>query len=193
MGPPTLRRLFGRLGVDYRPVEQPARLSGYDFWTMPLSLPAVLGVTAGTLPRSPYLAGTPRRVEGRVGVMWRGNPAQDNDHHRSLPPELGARLLSLPGAVSLAPEDTGVTDMQDTADLIACLDLVISVDTSVAHLAGAMGKPVWVLLPARGWDWCWPRHDATLWHPSARAFTQPAPGQWAPVIDAVERELRPHA
>jgi ADP-heptose:LPS heptosyltransferase len=79
--------------------------------------------------------------------------------------------------------------MQETADLIAGLDLVISVDTAVAHLAGAMGKPVWLLLAGHAWDWQFPRHHPDLWYPSVRAFIQARPGDWAAVVDCVEGSL----
>jgi ADP-heptose:LPS heptosyltransferase len=90
-------------------------------------------------------------------VAWRGNALPDPG--RSLPPELGAALLAMPGAVSLQPEDSGAADFQATADLIAGLDLVVSIDTSIAHLAGAMGKPTLVLLQKDVVEWRW-RADA---------------------------------
>ena len=80
--------------------------------------------------------------------------------------------------------------VDDTAAAIACLDLVISVDTSVAHLAGALRKPVWTLLP-RAADWRWGRtSDVTAWYPSMRLFRQSAHFQWADVIDAVRDALQ---
>ena len=100
-------------------------------------------------------------------------------------------LLALPGAASLDPQDTGAADFQATADLIAGLDLVVTIDTAVAHLAGAMGKPTWLLLAAHALDWQWPRHHPALWYPSVRGFHQTTPGDWAPVVAEVERELRP--
>ena len=119
-------------------------------------------------------------------MVTRGNPKHPNDAHRSLPPAQAKRLLDLPGAISLAAEDTGVADFLDTAGLIAGLDLVISVDTSVAHLAGAMGKPVWILLPHLGTDWRWGLSGSeTPWYPSARLWRQPGIGLWRPVVDAV--------
>jgi len=103
-----------------------------------------------------------------------------------MPEAEARRLLALPGAISLHPEDTGAADFQDTADIIAGLDLVISVDTSVAHLAGAMGKPVWVLVAAHAIDWHWLRDRSdSPWYASARVFRQAAPGDWASVVDRV--------
>jgi ADP-heptose:LPS heptosyltransferase len=77
----------------------------------------------------------------------------------------------------------------DTAALVAELDLVISVDTAVAHLAGALGKPVWILLPYTP-DWRWQlERDDSPWYPSARLFRQPARGEWAPVLRRVAEAL----
>ena len=73
---------------------------------------------------------------------------------------------------------------------IAQLDVVISCDTAVVHLAGALGRPVWVLLPyVPDWKWLFNREESP-WYPTARLFRQPAPGAWAPVIERVEGELR---
>lgn len=95
-----------------------------------------------------------------------------------------ARLRAL--GMSLDPADTGAKDFRDTADIVAGLDLVISVDTSIAHLAASLGVPTWVLLPAANTDWRW-GHDRSdsEWYPSVRLFRQPRPGAWAPVLDAV--------
>jgi ADP-heptose:LPS heptosyltransferase len=118
--------------------------------------------------------------------MTRGNPGHANDAHRSLPDDFGRELLALPGAVDLDPSSTGARDFQDTAEIVAGLDLVISVDTSVAHLAGAMGKPVWILLPAVSVDWRWMSARAdTPWYPSARLFRATEAGGWRAVMDEV--------
>ena len=164
-----------------------------DLWTMSSFLPGRLGLTPETGPKPPYIR-TPevKQVPGaRIGVMARGNPEHVNDRHRSLWPDLAERLTALPGAISLRPEDTGAGDMRETAEIVAGLDLVISVDTSVAHLAGAMGKPVWVLLPAIGLDWRWGLSgETTPWYPSARLFRQPRMNDWPGVVEAVEAALR---
>ena len=90
--------------------------------------------------------------------------------------------------VDLAGE---LNDFADTAAIVANLDLVISIDTAVAHLAGALGKPVWILLN-KGCDWRWfeDREDSP-WYPTARLFRQTTAGEWQDVVDRVERELRP--
>ncbi len=150
-------------------------------------------------------------MEGpKVGFVWFGNREHCNDRNRSLPPDLAAalvretpfRLVSLqkgikdpadaalaamPQVIDLA---AGVSDFSDTAAIIGGLDLVITVDTSVAHLAGTLGKPVWILLPfAPDWRWLLMRGDSP-WYPTARLFRQEKPGDWCSVIKAVQVELR---
>jgi len=147
----------------------------------------------------------------RVGLAWKGNPDFENDADRSLPSLATLAPLAAAGAVHFVSLQKGpgedealnppagmslyaagpqLRDFADTAAVIANLDLVISVDTAVAHLAGAMGKPCWVLLPDYRCDWRWltGRND-TPWYPFMRLFRQSAAGDWAPVIDAVRREL----
>ncbi|ABB11181.1 tetratricopeptide repeat protein [Burkholderia lata] len=144
----------------------------------------------------------------RVGLVWSGNPRHANDENRSIP---FAALLPLVAAhdatfVSLQPQirardadafaasgvlsfaDT-LTNFAETAALVDTLDLVISVDTSVAHLAGALGRPVWMLLPrVPDWRWLLERDDCP-WYPSARLFRQVRPGDWPAVIGQVADAL----
>lgn len=186
---PALARLFSAsLGAEVIALEPKVRFPAPDAWTTLSALPRLAGLTPAAQPSSPYLISpapiTP--VGARVGLMTRGNPGHLNDRHRSLPEPMAARLREIPGAVSLHPDDTGLADMADTAALVAGLDLVISVDTSVAHLAGALGKPVWVLLARIGLDWRWGvgRCDSD-WYPTARLFRQTRIGDWTSVIDDV--------
>jgi tetratricopeptide (TPR) repeat protein len=144
----------------------------------------------------------------RVGLVWAGSAIHAKDRFRSIAPELLAPLLEVDGArfYSLqvgGPTPNGVAmdgggftdlapyirDMADTAALLERLDLVIAADTSVAHLAGAMGRPVWVLLPfAPDWRWLADRADSP-WYPSMRLFRQTKPGDWAGVIETVREAL----
>jgi hypothetical protein len=164
-----------------------------DFWVMSGSLVGRCGLSLEEIPNAPYLtapAGAPK-TGGGIGLVTRGRPEHPNDANRSLPPDAAARLMALPGVSSLHPDDTGAADFAATAALIAPLDLVISVDTAVAHLAAAMGKPTWILLPAFMPDWRWMegRTDSP-WYPSARLFRQPSlDSGWNPVLDAVEAAL----
>lgn len=144
----------------------------------------------------------------RVGLVWSGKPTHKNDRNRSIPLTLLAPLLQQPGvtfislqkdyreadraALAAAPLlhlDHALADFADTAAAIAALDLVIAVDTAVAHLTGALGKPLWLLLPAIG-DWRWLKDRAdSPWYPSARLFRQPRIGDWPGALADVKREL----
>ena len=145
----------------------------------------------------------------KVGIVWAGRPEHMNDHNRSCRLDQFAALSDVPRthwfglqkgpAVSQeaswkspAPFDNlgdGFEDFTDTAGAIANLDLVITVDTSVAHLAGAMGKPTWVLLPyIPDWRWLMDRPDSP-WYPSMKLFRQTGMGDWNSVFGAVKEEL----
>jgi hypothetical protein len=144
-----------------------------------------------------------------IGLTWAGSPGHLNDRNRSCPIDLfvpitridGVRLFSLQKDIpkqwtgsSLSEMDiidyTGdMEDFSDTAGIIMNLDLVITVDTVVAHLAGALGKPVWTLLPySPDWRWMLNREDSP-WYPTMRLFRQPSPGDWISVISKVHYEL----
>src|SRR5262249_47511117 len=132
----------------------------------------------------------------RVGLVWSGNPRHDNDHNRSLPLstlagmlDIGADFISLQkdlraGDATLL-EQTGIidltshlTDFAETAAVVSCLDLVIAADTSVAHLAGALGRPTWVLLPfVPDFRWLLDRDDSP-WYPTMRLFRQDERRNW---------------
>jgi tetratricopeptide (TPR) repeat protein len=156
----------------------------------------------------------PRRGETlRVGLAWAGNPRHKSDQQRSITLEQlapladvrvsdvrGAVFFSLqfgPAAAQIAQARFPLVDAcsrsQDfaaTAAVAATMDLVISVDTSVAHLAGAMGLPVWVMLPHLA-DWRWlERREDSPWYPTARLFRQPAPGDWTSLVEAMREALR---
>ncbi len=149
-----------------------------------------------------------------VGVCWAGNPAYPGDHDRSIPLEIFARLFQVTGYrfVSLQqnfrPGDDSILagfdnidldsdrkgrGLADTAALISRLDMVITVDTAIGHLAGALGRPFWILLPYSAyWPWLRNRTD-TPWYPTARIFRQPEPGDWNSVLETVAGALNPPA
>jgi hypothetical protein len=156
----------------------------YRFGTEPKSIPGDAPYLNWPTPRT---ASRPNRVP-RVGLVWAGNPHNARDDWRSCPQDAYSKLLEVPGIdfqslqfgwrksgddgpwSTVAPLSDKISDYADTAEIIAELDLVISVDTSIAHLAGALGKPTWLLL---GWhaDWRWlgERSD-TPWYPGMRLF-----------------------
>ncbi len=194
-------------------------MPGFDFWIDQMSLPLICRTTLDTVPcPTAYLAADPRRngmwslrlglpERGyRVGLVWAGNPSHTNDANRSCPVSLFSSILAVPDivgvslqvgpkaadAASLGLHDWSpdLTDYAETAALIANLDLVITVDTSVAHLAAAMGKPTWIMLPfCPEWRWLHERAD-TPWYDSVRLFRQPAPGDWDSVRDEIVAALR---
>jgi len=135
-----------------------------------------------------------------IGLCWQGSPTNPNDHRRSLQPDelfkflqkCDFELVGLQyGAGDTRINNPGgcVSDFFDLAALIEQLDLIITVDTSIAHLAGAMGKRVWVMLPfAPDWRWMTERSD-TPWYPSMRLFRQVRPGDWISVYTSLEQAL----
>lgn len=168
----------------------------------------------------PYLSADPARVahwstvlgektKPRVGIVWNGNPQHQNDSQRSIALSEFMRLLSdrcefvvlqkelkmLDKAVlGMKPNVRqfcdGINDFSDTAALCELVDVVVTVDTSVAHLAGALGRPVLVLLSSRAADWRWlmDRSDSP-WYPSATLYRQQEEGDWAGVIEQVKSQL----
>jgi tetratricopeptide (TPR) repeat protein len=144
----------------------------------------------------------------RVGLVWSGNPNHPDDHNRSIPLRTLSRILDVdatfvslqkdprPADKAALLERTGVVDLTahlfdftETAALVGCLDLVITVDTSMAHLAGALGCPTWILLPYRpDWRWLLDREDSP-WYPTARLFRQTETREYGSVLDRVRAEL----
>lgn len=188
LAPPPLVRLFSALPARVIAAEGEVVMPRHDYWVMAGSIPGRLGVTLESLPSAPYLLSRPGGKG--VGLVWHGNPKHWSNAARSLPRELAEELLALPGVISLHPEDTGAKDFQDTAEIVKGLELVVSVCTSTAHLAGAMGKPLFVLLMAEDCDWRWmaERTDSP-WYPTATLFRQPRPGDWRSVVDAVKAQI----
>jgi hypothetical protein len=183
---PPLVRLFRSLKVQVAPND--ARPPRASLHVMAMSLPGLLGATLETLPQPPYLRAPagPRRVG--VGFVWKGNPEHPNDAARSLPSP--AVLDPLREVCELVDLQTPAGDFLDTATRIQALDLVITVDTAMAHLAGALGVPCWVMLPAHWTDWRWMRGRAdSAWYPSLRLYRQEAPGDWGPVVARMAGDL----
>jgi len=186
----------------------------HDFYIHLMSLPGIFNTDLTSIPNNPYLKADKELAEKfraklnsekfKIGIVWTGNPQQENDKTRSTTFEK-FKTLKIPGVelfslqiwnaskqldsqytVDLSNE---INDFADTAAIIENLDLIISVDTSVAHLTGAMGKPVWTLLSfIPDWRYMLERKDCP-WYPSMKLFRQKSPGDWSSVFEEVKKEL----
>ena len=184
-----------------------------------LDLPRLLNTTLETIPGcDSFLKASPELREQwadrirpseniRIGVVWAGSPTHKNDRNRSFDSAFFRPLTEIPGvsvyslqvvrdgesarvlgdkATDIAPF---LTDFADTAAMMSNLDLIVSADTSVVHLAGTLGKPVWVLLPFNpDWRWLLERDDSP-WYPTMRLFRQSTIGGWAGVFDEISEAL----
>jgi hypothetical protein len=217
MAAEPLQALFQRhqKTISVVPASRVAPLPAGDYHCPMMGLLRVLKVTPVTIYGQPgYLHARPeaRPVQlatnlKHIGLVWAGKPEHGNDLNRSLPHfRVLAPLLELSGlawhSLQLGPRENeclgfevaqpakAFKDFDDTAAFIQHLDLVITVDTAVAHLAGALGKPVWILLPTPA-EWRWyPYGETTPWYPSARLFIQKTQGDWNEVVNRVAIALR---
>ena len=217
--PAPLTRLLRRAqGIENLLAEGDA-LPDRGFWAPLMHLPGIFQTTPLNIPiRTPYLAPDPELVRWwagalpipashlKVGIAWRGSAQHHNDRNRSMDPRDLAVLGGLPrvsfislqpgmeagaadSGISFAPLPRPLADFADTSALVESLDLVISVDTAVAHLAGASARPVWTILPfAPDWRWMMDRADSP-WYPTMRLFRQHHRRDWKGVLAEVRREL----
>jgi Flp pilus assembly protein TadD len=203
---PELVRLFQTVDGADQVVPVGQALPKFDLHCPLMSLPLVMRTTLQSVPVNiPYIRCEPWKNELggsqsdlKVGLVWAGRPTHSNDRNRSMKLTQFAPLAAVPGvtfhtlqkgtaaAQALSPpsglrlvdHSAELHDFVDTASLIGALDLIVSVDSSVAHLAGALGKPVWVLLPfVPDWRWMRDRTD-TPWYPTMRLFRQTQWGSW---------------
>ncbi|USX29274.1 tetratricopeptide repeat protein [Oxalobacteraceae bacterium OTU3CINTB1] len=217
--PKTLVPLMGTLaGVD-QIVAAGSSLPAFDFHIPLMSLPFAFKTRVDTIPSAPsYLSSDAAKREQwnavlgpktklRVGLVWSGSATHGNDHNRTLPLSVLAKALSdryeficlqkeiraddqpLLATLPVRQVSELLLDFGDTAALCDVMDVVITVDTSVAHLAGALGKRVWILLPTP-FEWRWLQEGATSpWYPTATLYRQERIGAWEPVIAAVAADL----
>jgi tetratricopeptide (TPR) repeat protein len=217
--PTALEPLMQGLPPNCRLLSEGDRLPAFDFHCSLMSLPTLLGTRIDSIPAAvPYLradSGRTRQWRERlprdtfnVGIAWSGKTTHVNDHNRSMTLDT-FRAIEVPGCrfVTVQPQlrdvdaatlaawpqalDFGseLRDFADTAALVEALDLVISVDTGVAHLAGALARPLWILLPhAPDWRWMLERED-TPWYPTARLYRQSSARDWAGVLARVRNDL----
>ena len=219
-GQPPLVGLLDSLEGVSRVIPDGSPLPPFDYHCPIMSLPLALKNTLDTLPhRVPYLRGDPAEVAAwrtrlgersrpRVGLVWSGNPKQGNDRNRSF--RLGSWIEHLPREFDyfclqkqIHPRDEAtlaanpwiarhdeVGTLTGTAALCECLDLVISVCTSIAHLSGALGRPTWVMLPFNAdWRWLIDRTDSP-WYPTVKLYRQHAIGDWSGVHARIADDLR---
>ena len=215
-----LRRLFENLkGLDKIILKEKGIMPNieFDFYIHLMSLPRIFDTSLNNIPNtSPYLRADFELVKKfkekfnsnnfKIGIVWAGNPNQENDKNRSTTFEKFKVLKEIPGSelvslqvgkascqlndLSVIDVSNEITDFADTAAVIANLDLVISVDTSVAHLAGATGKPIWMLLSyVHDLRWMLDRRDS-VWYDSMKLFRQPKLGDWDSVFNDVSNELK---
>ena len=217
--PSLLPIMIGLEGVALT-LPRGASLPAFDCQCPLMSLPLAFRTDLASIPSNvPYLGSDAERVavwierlgtydRPRVGLVWSGSAKLRNDR-RSMPlaqivpllspwaqwvsmqkdvPEEDAALLA--SRTDLRHVGGALDDFAETAAVLTLMDLVVTVDTSVANLAGAMGKPVWILLPFNPHDWRWmlERRDSP-WYPTARLFRQPSPGDWESVIARVREEI----
>jgi Tetratricopeptide repeat/Glycosyltransferase family 9 (heptosyltransferase) len=183
---------------------------GAVFKTELATVPAEIPYIAASADRAAkWRACLPAHAGPRVGLVWSGNPAFSGDALRSIGLGPLAPILSVPGVAFVSlhcevrAEDAGhrraaphlvhfgaeLSDFADTAALVSELDLVIGSDTAVIHLAGALGKPLWLLTQfSPDWRWMLARED-NPWYPTARLYRQPAMGDWASVVERVRKDL----
>lgn len=210
-----IRDLLAAVPLADQVLSEHDELPPFDLQAPLLDLPALFGSTPVDLPppvplvppagHEPPEALRQKLAGGgrKAGLVWAGSPAHQDDARRSLDPALLAPLATVPGLrwhslqvapravpplprVDLAPH---FRDFSDTAWAVARLDLVVTVDTAVAHLAGSMGVPTHLLLPFFP-DWRWLMEGTSCpWYPSVRIHRQPAPGAWAPVIEGLVGDL----
>ncbi len=216
----SLRRLLAAAAGVGEILVRGEPLPEFDFQAPLMSLPKILETTLETVPAQiPYLSvpdsatlklPVAPAAGVRVGAVWVANALNKTSAKRSCPLSLFLKVLDTPGVTfySLQKEletaemellksikkvynlKDSLYDLAETAAAISQLDLVISADTAVAHLAGALGKPVWVLLPFHAdWRWLENRSD-TPWYPSMRLFRQSQPGRWEEVLERLVGELQ---
>jgi hypothetical protein len=215
-----LRQLLSGLSGVSQCISKSEPLPDFDLHCPLLSLPLAFGTRLQTIPSARSYLRVPAEAKNwaselgprgrpRIGVAWSGNPQHQRDAERSIAFAALSPLFVVPAIFVSLQRDVragdrpalaaqgGILDLAasfenftDAAALVAALDLVITVDTSVAHLAAALGRPVWTLLPfVPDWRWLLDRDDSP-WYPTMRLFRQSARGVWGDVIARVAAALR---
>lgn len=217
--PKDLCNIIQSTNPTFKVIEQDTYFTDFDYHCSLMSLPLALKTTLSTIPdQTPYLFADQGKVSQhqrnnddkiRVGLIWSGSTSHKNDTNRSISLETLRPLLNLDASFHCLQKEIRESDLDalktlpqvqlytdqledfsDTAALIETMDLIISVDTATAHLAGAMDKPVWILVPSNpDFRWLLTRDDSP-WYPSAVLFRQAQMQHWDPVIFRVGNELK---
>ncbi|MEO8560251.1 MAG: tetratricopeptide repeat-containing glycosyltransferase family protein [Rhodospirillales bacterium] len=216
---PLLRDLFKLSGLFDDVASEGEPLPAFDYHASMLSLPALMGTSINTVPAQvPYLKapelqririGAHSRTRLKIGIFWAAMPGHPLDRNRSsslgqflsLADNPDVLVFSLQGGAAQKEIDAigaaglvhdvgrGIFDFAEAASVLTQLDLLITIDAPIAHLAGAMGLPAWVMLPhSADWRWMMQRPDSP-WYPSLRLFRQGTPGDWAPVMSQIRTSL----
>lgn len=217
--PPALMSLLVSLKSNATLIARGQALPEFDLQCPLMSLPLACKTTLDTIPADvPYLfadvnkqAAWQQRLgvkcKPRIGLVWSGIAGYLEDRNRSIPLSMLERVTEFDlefhslqkeirstdqmflSTFNIKSHTEQLTDFAETAALVMEMDLIISVDTSVAHLAGAAGRPVWVLLPfSPDWRWLLDRKDSP-WYPNATLFRQPKRGDWESVVDGIVEGL----
>lgn len=217
---PSQKTVLASLSENMVVVSTQEETPPFDIYCPIMSLPGALSVTLDSLQADSYLHANPALIHKwcdkisttnrpKIGLVWSGNPGYIGDERRSMPLEALAPLLlefeadwyclqkdirasdaPLLATLPITMLGSDFTDFAETAAAISNLDLVISVDTSVAHLSAALGQKTWVVLPlAADWRWLTDRTDSP-WYPTAKLFRQQQAGDWDAVIETIIRTLK---
>jgi tetratricopeptide (TPR) repeat protein len=217
--PPSLMTLVAEMDVGFQLVKPGDMVRNYDYHCPIMSLPLAFKTDLDTVPNNiPYLKPNPAKVDQwqsllnpkvfNIGLVWSGASGHQHDHLRTIALEKLKPILTLPVEFHAIQKEIRETDQQaleqmenlkvyqsllsdfsETAALISQMDLVVTVDTSVAHLAGALGKECWLLLPyAPDFRWLLDRLD-TPWYPTMKLYRQPIFNDWDSVVERVKQQL----
>ena len=218
--PKSLDKIIRTMKVEFTHIDE-LKEAKFDYNCLLLSLPLALNTTLETIPnKTPYLF-TPKdnkdywkeklgnKLRKRIGLMWNGNPENENNHNRSIDLKKLIKLFDLPYEFhslqinhnkfeleiikkyeNLFIHENEIKGFDKTAGLIESMDLIISVDTSVAHLSGALNKKVWILLAFTP-DYRWLlNQENSPWYPSAKLYRQSKKGNWDNVIENIIADLK---
>ena len=202
-----LKPLFSRHGFACIDSESVLSLH-YDYWIPAMSAAHILGYDTDTFPSQPFMTAEPKKLYGKegslkVGIRWAGNPEFEHEQHRRFDPQPLLDLHDVHGITlySLQRDENLIDGLpfadlrdqlktwEDTASIIAGLDLVITSCTSIAHMAGALGKETWVIVPVLPY-YAWAKAgEKSVWYDSVRLFRQAKYGEWDAPLNAIRQAL----